>query len=60
MGMIETDVLTEEQLALLLHVAPKTLANWRRTGKGPPHFLVGKRIRYRRDSLHMWMKENER
>lgn len=54
------DVLTEKQVAVLLHMAAKTLGNWRREGKGPPYFLVGKRIRYRRGSLDNWMRENEK
>jgi len=58
--MEKDDVLTEKEVAALLHMAPKTLGNWRRANKGPPYFLAGKRVRYSRESLEKWKKENER
>ncbi len=56
----EDEILTEKQVAELLHIAAKTLGNWRRANKGPPYFLAGKRVRYSKKSLDEWMKENER
>ena len=31
-----TDLLTPAELAAMLGMSPRTLANWRSTGKGPP------------------------
>lgn len=51
------DVAAERSLdipgaAAMLDVAPNTLETWRRLGKGPPFFRIGKRIvRYRLKDL---------
>ncbi|MBC3760603.1 helix-turn-helix domain-containing protein [Quadrisphaera oryzae] len=32
---------------------------WRRLGEGPESFTVGRRIRYRRDAIEAWMRQQE-
>lgn len=36
-----TDLLTPSELAVMLGMSPRTLANWRSTGKGPPYVKIG-------------------
>jgi hypothetical protein len=49
------DLLTDEQLALLLGVEPRTLRLWRNT-RGLPHIKVtSKVIRYRRSDVDSWL-----
>jgi predicted site-specific integrase-resolvase len=39
-------LLTTEETAVLLHVAPKTLRNWSHLGKGPQCTRIGRKVRY--------------
>lgn len=51
------DLLTDEQVAQLLDVSPKTLATWRSTGRYALPFLrIGARIRYRRQDVAAWLE----
>ena len=34
------------ELCVRLDKCPRTLLNWRKNGKMPPHFLKGKQVRY--------------
>lgn len=36
-----TDLLTPAELAAMLGMSPRTLANWRSIGKGPPYVKIG-------------------
>lgn len=36
-----TDLLTPSELAVMLGMSVRTLANWRSTGKGPPYLKIG-------------------
>ena len=36
-----TDLLTPAELAVMLGMSVRTLANWRSTGKGPPYVKIG-------------------
>ncbi len=36
-----TDLLTPGELAVMLGMSVRTLANWRSTGKGPPYLKIG-------------------
>jgi hypothetical protein len=48
----ETDLLTPDQAAALLHCKPSTLARWRRDGDGPKTVKIGKtKIAYLRHHL---------
>ncbi len=55
------DLLTDEQVAQLLDVSPKTLATWRSTGRYALPFLrIGARIRYRRQDVAAWLESRRR
>lgn len=53
--------LNTNQAGLYLNVRPKTLANWRSTGGGPPYIKVGNgMVLYARAELRRWMKSQQR
>ena len=55
--------LTEEQAADVVHLSEGTLANWRRTGTGPPTIRVGPKsgkILYDREELIAWVRAQGR
>ena len=41
--------------AKYLGIAPRTLANWRCAGDGPPFYRIGSAIRYRLNDLDEWL-----
>lgn len=50
------DLLTTEEAAAKLRVAPSTLRYWRHTGTGPKSFKIGgKRVFYRAEDLDAWL-----
>jgi len=50
-------MLTSQQVAELLHVAPSTLCRWRATGKGPRVYWLGTASpRYREDDILEWLE----
>ena len=50
----EIEYLNTVQAARLLGLAPKTLARYRCTGRGPVFCRFGNRVRYRRVDLDDW------
>jgi len=48
-------LMTVEEAAAYLRIAPKTLFNWRVRSEGPPALKVGGRVRYRRADLDEWL-----
>lgn len=56
----ELGLLTEEEVAAIGDLDPKTLARWRTARTGPPAVTVGRTILYRRESLEAWLKAQER
>lgn len=53
------DLLTEPQAAEYLGgIPPRTLRQWRYTGKGPIFTKLGRAVRYRRDDLDAWIEGN--
>ncbi len=54
------DLLTPSELAVMLGMSVRTLANWRSTGKGPPYVKIGveppeghqdrRKVRYQRQN----------
>lgn len=50
-----SDVLDEREAAELLRVSEATLADLRRSGKGPPAARVGKAVRYSRAAVLSWV-----
>lgn len=59
-----TDLLTPSELAVMLGMSVRTLANWRSTGKGPPYLKIGveppeghqdrRKVRYQRAVAERW------
>jgi hypothetical protein len=41
-----------------LDKCPRTLLNWRKKGKMPPHFLKGKQVRYLVSDIEAYEKLN--
>jgi predicted DNA-binding transcriptional regulator AlpA len=54
-------LLTEAEAAAYVSYRPRTLASWRRTGRGPRFVAVSKTsVRYRRSDLDAWIKSRVR
>lgn len=53
-------LLTEEQQAKRWGIAPKTLANQRWRGDGPPFIKLGRLVRYDSDVTDAWLSERAR
>ncbi|NQW89643.1 helix-turn-helix domain-containing protein [Curtobacterium sp. VKM Ac-2861] len=49
------DLVSDVDVAALLGVSPKTLANWRSAGIGPSYFKVGGRVRYDQAVILAWL-----
>lgn len=53
----DSEILTPEQVAELLHVSPRTMEEWRRTRTGPPWRRMGRHVRYLRREVLIWFEE---
>jgi excisionase family DNA binding protein len=51
---MDITTLTEREAAPRIGVAPGTLRNWRRQGRGPAYLKVGKAVRYRAEDIEAW------
>lgn len=49
-------LLTRRELAELLGLAPKTLANWLVAGDGPPVVRLGRAVRYEPAAVRAWLE----
>ncbi len=52
---ILSEFITREELAAELRRSPRTLDRWEVLGLGPPRTHIGRKILYRRASLHRWL-----
>jgi len=52
-------VLSAQQTARLMHLSPKTLANWRNLGKGPAFYKIGSRCFYRRADVVRFCRDRK-
>lgn len=50
-------LLTPDEVADELKLAPRTLANLRHTGGGPPFVKFGRTVRYPRAELDRWLTD---
>lgn len=50
------NLLTTEQAAEVLGVAPRTVANWRAQRTGPPYRRIGRAIRYDHATIVRWQQ----
>jgi predicted DNA-binding transcriptional regulator AlpA len=51
----QTELLTQETLAVELKMKPQSLADWRHRGKGPRYIKLGQLVRYRRSDVEDWL-----
>jgi predicted DNA-binding transcriptional regulator AlpA len=52
------DLLTEAETAPVVRLSPKTLANMRSRGEGPPYVRISNRaIRYSRRQVERWVAD---
>ena len=60
MSQQDEDILTTPtELAKRLKVSPRTLQDWRSTGRGPKWIRVGKVVRYRARDIQFWLNSQE-
>jgi excisionase family DNA binding protein len=50
-------LLTTEEAAALLRLAPSTLRVWRYKRTGPKSFRTGGKVLYRRDDVEAWLSD---
>ena len=50
--------MTTAELAAYLKVEPKTLTNWRYSGRGPAYVKDGGMVRYRREDIDAWIRDH--
>jgi predicted DNA-binding transcriptional regulator AlpA len=53
-------LLTEEQVARILCVAPTTPGYWRGAGRGPRFVKIGKRVFYHQSDVDAWIDQQTR
>jgi excisionase family DNA binding protein len=53
-------LLTPAEVAQLLKVSVKTLAQWRSQRKGPAYIKVDHSVRYRRTDIDHWLSQRKR
>lgn len=54
--MTPNDILSAAEVAAQLRVPESTLRYWRHRNEGPPCFKIGRRARYRRGDLDLWIE----
>src|SRR5437899_33845 len=51
--------LKPDEAGAMIAVSPKTMANWRASGYGPPWYRVGGAVRYSAAELISWVRTQE-
>lgn len=54
---VEPAFLTQAEVAVLLGVPERTLEGWRLTKSGPPWLKLGRHVKYDRDDVLAWARE---
>lgn len=54
-----TPLLSLNEAAAVMGIAPGTLRTWRTKGVGPVGFKVHRRVMYRREAVEAWLAEQE-
>lgn len=49
------NLITQEELALMLKVTEPTLRGWRHEGRGPDYVKFGKQVFYTREAIERWV-----
>lgn len=57
--MQKNELLDANQVAEMLGIKTKTLAEWRRLNKGIPYIKIGGRVRYDREVVNQFIKNSE-
>jgi hypothetical protein len=57
---IEPAFLTQAEVARLLGVLERTMEGWRLTRSGPPWLKLGRHVKYDRDDVLVWAREQRR
>jgi excisionase family DNA binding protein len=57
MARTTEDLKTPLELAERLKIQPRTLQDWRSTGRGPKFVRVGRVIRYRESDIEKWLDQ---
>lgn len=52
------ELLTVNELAVLLKVPPKTIYAWRYRRQAPPGIRIGRHLRFRRADVERWLNEH--
>jgi len=52
----ESQLLSANDLALLLDIPLRTIYQWRYVGSGPPAAKLGRHLRYRRCDVESWIQ----
>jgi predicted DNA-binding transcriptional regulator AlpA len=55
----QNELLTEQQTAAFLGLAPVTLCNWRSQRRGPAAVKIGRKSFYRRETIMAWIASRE-
>lgn len=55
--LLQFNVMTEDELALLCGVEPQTVKMWRHKGRGPKFTTAMKTVLYRRADVEAWLDE---
>lgn len=54
---VAAELLTTEEVAALLKVAPATLVDWRHEQRGPRYYKMGREVRYRVADVIKWEEQ---
>jgi predicted DNA-binding transcriptional regulator AlpA len=57
--LVPSHYLTPPELADILGVSARTLNRWHALRQGPPRCKIGKAVRYRADSVAIWVAAQE-
>jgi predicted DNA-binding transcriptional regulator AlpA len=53
-------LLKSAELAKVFGLTDNTLRIWRMNGEGPPHYKIGKSIRYDEQKVREWLQDRNR
>lgn len=54
----EIELITSADMAMMLHINPRTLENWRSMGLGPNYVKLGKKAFYTAESFNKYVAAN--
>ena len=58
-NLTETELMTLPEVAAFLRVPPATLRYWRHLDIGPESFKIGRHVRYERQLVIRWLREQQ-